>query len=37
MTGINKMNQHSEDVRFELWVMIVTNLNRRDVCSKAVF
>lgn len=37
MTGINKMNQHSEDVRCELWVMVVTNLNRRDVYSKAVY
>ena len=22
MTGISKMNQHSEDVRCELWVMV---------------
>lgn len=37
MIGINKMNQHSEDVRCELWVMVVTNLNRRGVYSEAVY
>lgn len=34
MIGINKLNQHSEDVRCELWVMVVPNLNRRVVYSE---